>query len=89
MARTLLFDARHNQCRTPLWSDKDRPTVETMFVCGAPSLPGKSYCAGCREVLVAGEMRPGGRIQWFAASGRPEALGQTKALPGAPLRKAA
>lgn len=46
-----LFTARYNQCRTPLWKAGRAPSPDMAFVCGAPTLPGKSYCATCRERL--------------------------------------
>jgi hypothetical protein len=52
------------QCRTPLWGDST-PMAEEAFVCGQPAVPGKSYCAGCRKLLIAGLSRPDGSAVWF------------------------
>jgi hypothetical protein len=59
-----LLTASFGQCRTPLWGDFT-PPLEQAFVCGRPSLDGKSYCAGCRELLIAGHSRPDGSAAWF------------------------
>jgi hypothetical protein len=36
----LFLEARHAQCRWPLWQGDGEPR----FVCGAPPHPGRSYC---------------------------------------------
>lgn len=69
------LDARITECRTPLWTDTT-PADERM-VCGAPVLPGRSYCAECRSTLIAGEVR-NGRTHWFNRTG-----GRTMAIAAA------
>lgn len=64
MSRAILCDVRHDQCRTPLWGN-NTPSVDRMFVCGEPTLIGKSYCAACRDVLIAGEFSRGGKVRMF------------------------
>lgn len=50
---TTLLDAGYGQCRTPLWGDST-PGTEAAFVCGRPSILGRSYCTECRFRLVSG-----------------------------------
>lgn len=46
------LDLRFGQCRFPLWRTFDRPPLEQLMFCGAPALPGKSWCAACRDIVT-------------------------------------
>jgi hypothetical protein len=59
-----LLTVGFGQCRTPLWGD-ETPNPDEAFVCGQPATSGKSYCAGCRELLIAGYARADGSAVWF------------------------
>ncbi|MFD1330776.1 hypothetical protein ACFQ4O_02060 [Methylopila musalis] len=62
------LDARFDQCRRPLWDDSRRTPVADMMVCGAATLPGRTYCAECRGTLIAGVIVKG-QVVWFNAHG--------------------
>jgi len=72
---TTLLSANYGQCRTPLWGETT-PTSDAAFVCGRPSLLGKSYCAECRPRLISGYVGRGGKLVWLkAAPGKRAASG--------------
>ncbi|WP_020187824.1 hypothetical protein [Methylopila sp. 73B] len=65
----LFLDARFDQCRTPRWTAAT-PVLERE-VCGDRVIPGRTYCAACRETLIAGQMVKG-KVEWFnRVGGRP------------------
>lgn len=60
--RFLELRAGDGLCRWPLWPDHERIALERKFVCGAPALPGTSWCPACSRLAgrpvaegVAGE----------------------------------
>lgn len=69
---TTLLSSSRGQCRTPLWGDTT-PPAESAFVCGRPSLLGRSYCAECRPRLISGYVGRGGKVVWLKAALRKEA----------------
>lgn len=67
---TTLLSAGYGQCRTPLWGDST-PNSHAAFVCGRPSLPGKSYCTECRPRLISGYVGRGGKLVWLPRRSAP------------------
>ena len=61
---TTLLDAAFGQCRTPQWGDAT-PTSDAAFICGRPTLLGRSYCAACRLRLISGYVGRGGKVVWL------------------------
>lgn len=43
--------ARRGRCKFGLWGVRDYPPLESKLVCGRPSLPGKSWCEHCYQIV--------------------------------------
>jgi len=39
------------RCKFGLWGVRDYPALESKLVCGRPSLPGKSWCEHCHQIV--------------------------------------
>jgi hypothetical protein len=55
--RLTLFELKSQDCRMPLWGDRDRLPVEQQFYCGLPQRAGSSYCRWCFPATRQGDGR--------------------------------
>lgn len=55
---TSILEISAGQCRTPIFERATRDP-HSLYFCGAPALPNRSYCARCREIVCASDTAGG------------------------------